>query len=232
MQSNIESKNRSPAIARRSHLEPVYGKNWLAVRHIERFVRDKARLLSGTGIDYGCGNMPYAEMVSPYVDRLLGIDLEQSSEYLVDIILGRNGKLPFGDASLDFVLCTQVLEHVPDPERLFTDLARTLKENGVMLLTVPFVWEQHEVPEDYFRFTEFAIRSLAKKANLRVESIEPAGGMIETVAQVAINRLPSFRWFDRLLYAPVNILFAALDKLLNFDGITSNWHAVLRKNAV
>ena len=229
MQSILASKRRTKTVARQSRPEPVYGKSWLSVRHIDQFVRDKARLLHGVGIDYGCGNMPYAEIIRPHVDRLLGVDLEQSSEGLVDVILGKTGKLPFGDGSLDFVLCTQVLEHVPDPESLFMELTRCMKAGGIMLLTVPFVWEQHEVPEDYFRFTEFAVRRLAKDAGLVVVSIDPAGGMIETVAQIVVNRLPSFQWFDRILYGPINVLAAALDKILNFDGITCNWHAVLRK---
>ena len=98
-----------------------------------------------------------------------------------------------------------------------------------MLLTLPFVWEQHEIPHDYFRFTEFGVRHLSSQNDLQVEELAPGGGMIECVTQIAVFRLPSFKFLDPLLYGPVNLVGAGLDRLFRMDRITCNWHCVLRK---
>jgi SAM-dependent methyltransferase len=214
---------------RKQGREPFWSKSWLSVRHVERFVLEKAGLCQGNGIDYGCGNMPYASWLRPHAESLLGVDVAQSSEGVVDVVIEAGEALPFEDGSLDFVTCTQVLEHVQDPHWHLAEMSRVLKVGGVILLTLPFVWEQHEIPHDYYRFTEFGVRHLASENDLRVAELEPGGGMIECVAQIAVFRLPSFRFLDPIVYGPVNLLAALLDRLFRMDRITCNWHCVLRK---
>lgn len=214
---------------RKRRTEPVWSKTWLSVRHVERFMREQAPLCTGSGIDYGCGNMPYADLLRAHGGKLVGVDVAQSSEQVVDVVIAPGAPLPFDDGSFDFVVCTQVLEHVPDPGRHLSEMSRVLKPGGVLLLTLPFVWEQHEVPHDYFRFTEFGVRHLAAANGLGVESLQPSGGMIECVTQVAVFRLPSFGFLDPLIYGPINLIGAALDRILRLDRITCNWHCVLRK---
>jgi SAM-dependent methyltransferase len=220
----------APARTRKRGRERACAKSWLTVRHIEAFVARHAHRLRGTGIDYGCGEMPYARLVSPHCARLLGADVEQGAHGRVDFVVGRGAPLPVRDASLDFALCTQVLEHVPDPGLVLRELARVLRPGGILLLTAPFVWEQHEEPHDYHRFTGYGIAELAARAALAVESLEPAGGMIEVLGQLVIHRLPSFGRIDWLLHAPLNLATAALDRLVPIAGITCNWQAVLRKS--
>jgi len=174
--------------------------------------------------------MPYAGWLREHANSLIGVDVAQSSESVVDVVIGSGDPLPFEDDSLDFVVCTQVLEHVSDPERHLREMARVLQRGGKLLLTLPFVWEQHEVPHDYYRFTEFGVRHLASQNGLEVVELSAGGGMIECVTQIAVFRLPSFRWLDPLVFGPVNLLSAVADRLFHMDRITCNWHCVLQKS--
>lgn len=54
--------------------------------------------------------------------------------------------IPAGDASFDAVLCTEVLEHVPDPVRALAELTRLLKPGGYLIVTAPFCSLTHFSP--------------------------------------------------------------------------------------
>jgi SAM-dependent methyltransferase len=56
--------------------------------------------------------------------------------------------------SYDVIVCTQVLEHVPNPFAAVAELHRILKPDGRLLLTVPACFPYHAVPRDYWRFTQ------------------------------------------------------------------------------
>jgi SAM-dependent methyltransferase len=195
---------------------------------VDRFVAAHAHQLRGTGLDYGCGEKPYSDLVTPHCTRLLCADVGPATRG-VDLVVGRGATLPIATGALDFALCTQVLEHVRDPGLVLHELARVLRPGGVLLLTAPFVWEHHEEPHDYYRFTRYALSDLAQRAGLKVESLQAGGGMIEVLGQLAIHRLPAFGSLGWLVFPPLNLLAAALDRLIPMAGITCNWHAVLRK---
>jgi len=55
--------------------------------------------------------------------------------------------LRFADASLDAILCLDVLEHVPDFRAALREFARVLKPGGALLLTVPWHWDRAESRE-------------------------------------------------------------------------------------
>ena len=55
---------------------------------------------------------------------------------------------PFSDGEFDAVLTSEVLEHVFNPDEFLSEINRVLRDDGVLLLTVPFVWDEHEQPFD------------------------------------------------------------------------------------
>lgn len=52
-------------------------------------------------------------------------------------------------------------------QEIVKELNRVLKENGEMLITVPFVWNEHEIPYDFGRYTSFGIIDLLQKMDLK-----------------------------------------------------------------
>jgi SAM-dependent methyltransferase len=121
-------------------------------------------------LDVGCGNKPYQHLFKDVRYIGLEIDSENSREqkradYFYD------GKLfPFEDKSFATVICNQVLEHVFEPEHLISEMSRCLKPGGKLLLTVPFVWDEHETPQDFARYSSFGLKYLIEKGNFKIVS--------------------------------------------------------------
>lgn len=85
------------------------------------------------------------------------------------------------------MLCTQVLEHVPDPSAALAELRRVLKTRGSLLVTVPFVGELHEEPYDFFRYTSHGLRSMLEVAGFEPVKIGPLGGAFTVAAHLVRN---------------------------------------------
>lgn len=140
----------------------------LARRSLRTGLRRHAPALQGKVLDVGCGTKPYRDLFpdSDYV----GIEVNRVSKYgsarHPDVYFdGRN--FPIADGSVDSVLCSQVLEHVFEPAQFLGEIHRVLRPGGRLLLTVPFVWDEHEQPFDYGRYTSFGLEYLMSKAGFR-----------------------------------------------------------------
>jgi SAM-dependent methyltransferase len=148
-------------------------------------------------LDAGAGAAPYRSLFGhcDYVTQ----DWPNSvhSQAITPDVVADLHELPLDDATFDFVLCTEVLEHVNDPRRVLRELGRILRPGGRLLLTTPFVIELHEEPYDFFRYTPHALRSLVEGAGLRVELIEPLTGWWSTLAHTVRHSGLATRPLDR-----------------------------------
>jgi SAM-dependent methyltransferase len=84
--------------------------------------------------------------------------------------------IPRPDNHYDAVILTQVLEHVPNPEKVLGEIRRVLKPGGKLLLTVPLTAPLHGEPWHFFHFTHYGIFELAKRVDLNVSECEKIGG--------------------------------------------------------
>ena len=143
----------------------------------------------GRLLDVGCGDKPYEHLFRPHVTEYLGIEHEASfkatsashAERGPDLLYdGRH--LPFEDRSFDTVLSVQVLEHTPHPAALISEMARVLKDDGVLLLSAPFQFRLHEQPHDYYRFSPHGLRVLCLAAGLEVVEIHNQGSLWSVLA--------------------------------------------------
>lgn len=158
-------------------------------RSILAFVRQVADSLAPGAVvlDVGAGQAPYRELFAhcEYIasDWAKSVH-EQAGE--VDIIASADA-LPLDDASIDAALLTQVLEHVPDPSAVLIEIARVLRPAAGVFLTVPFVWELHELPHDFWRFTPASLERLLAAAGFAEITIEPRTDCFTTAAQLLLN---------------------------------------------
>lgn len=128
----------------------------------------------GTLLDVGSGTMPFRSSVIDLVDEYRSLDVEPRVPD-VDVIADVRDMRPVGSETCDVVLCSQVLEHIPDPASALTEMMRVLRPGGSLVLTVPFLSRLHEEPADYFRFTQYGLASLLEGAGFRIVAIVPAG---------------------------------------------------------
>jgi len=150
----------------------------------------------GSLLDLGCGKKPYEGSLGGQVSRWIGLDFEitVSGRSAADVF-GSALDLPFGPATFDTVLSTQVLEHVPRPQDLVREAWRVLKPGGHFVLTAPQTNFLHEEPHDYFRYTCYGLRALSEEAGFRVLQLRPLGGAIATVGQMIVWHLS---WVRRI----------------------------------
>ncbi len=145
----------------------------------------------GVALDCGCGQVPYFEIYSKKVDAVFCVDWENSShpnpyvDFFVDL---NKDKLPFEDNFFDTVYLNDVLEHIYNPFHLLKELKRTLKKDGHLIVSVPFMYQIHEQPFDYFRYTEFFFRKWAQDNSFEILDLVAYGGRFD----VAIDNLHKF----------------------------------------
>ena len=72
------------------------------------------------------------------------------------------------------------MEHLKEPAKALSELYRVLVPGGRILCTVPFFYEEHEQPFDFFRFTRFAHKYIFSNAGFDVERIEWLEGFLGT----------------------------------------------------
>lgn len=149
----------------------------------------------GRLIDLGCGNAPLAGVYAPLVEQYEWADWANSphQRFQLDHHVDLNQPLPFPDASYDTVLLTDVMEHVAEPDALFSELVRILRPGGRLIMGTPFLYWIHEEPHDYRRFTEFQYRRWAEQHGVALFRFQVAGGALDSWADLTA-KLAAAMW--------------------------------------
>lgn len=202
--------------------------SFIGITLIERSIALLSRELTGEFLDVGCGTQPYASYFS-HVARKRACDFN-ARRGKVDFECPAD-RIPLPDDSLDSILCTEVLEHVPDPLAVWHEFHRLLKPGGKVLLTTPMCWPGHEEPYDFYRFPEYGLRRLAKESGFDVLRLVPRGGAWAYLGQVTLHVMPHFirfGWQRRL----TNNFFLRLDAWRCTPRTTLGWTILAVKAAV
>jgi len=144
------------------------------------YIRNRIGLKHETILDYGCGNSPYEKYFN--AKRFIKADVQQNKGNNVDIII-ENNKLSLEDDSVDLVLLSDVLEHVLDYQTAIAEIYRVLRPNGILFVSVPFIYREHEAPYDFFRYTTYSIPRILKQFG-KVE-FERSGNQFFTIMSLA-----------------------------------------------
>jgi SAM-dependent methyltransferase len=189
--------------------------------------------LTGRLLDFGCGEKPYQFLFSN-VKEYIGMDYEgeghsHENENIDVFYDGRN--IPFPDAYFDSVFSSEVFEHLFNLEELLPEIKRVMKSKAKILITCPFVWNEHEAPVDYARYTQFALKHLFEKNGFKILVQDKSGDFTSALYQMHVvyfteHFLPSVPVFGKLKFfvtniRPVSVLF--------LNAWFAFWHAVLPK---
>jgi len=187
--------------------DPHYIHYYFLIRDIRDAISNYA---NGNFLDLGCGNKPYESLYKPLTVSQIGCDVVQSDQNTVDVLCPATD-LKFGNNQFDTILCTQVLEHVFEHDKLMSETFRVLKPGGHLILTVPFAWELHEEPYDFFRYTKHALGALFEHAGFKIDYIKPNGGKWAAIYQLRNNMMyHSFRTRKTFLNKIKKLLFMEL----------------------
>ena len=121
---------------------------------LDRFVA--AHATDRRTLDIGAQNGPYAALFP----RRVGLDIAPGAGVA---IIGDAQALGIRDGAFEAVLCTEVLEHLPEPQKAIDEMFRVLRPGGTLLLTTRFLFPIHDAPHDYFRYTKYGLRHLLRR---------------------------------------------------------------------
>jgi SAM-dependent methyltransferase len=207
---------------------------WFATEEILRHYMAPARpYLIGRMLDAGCGAQRYKDLFN--FESYVG--LEYNEKFNPDVV-GDLRSMPFDDEEFDSILNTQVLEHIDDTYRVFSEFRRVLKPDGYLCITVPFIARTHGIPHDYWRISEYGIRYLFQRYGFEEIEIRNMGGFLTTQAYLwqfwLWERLGKNR-ITRLLRAPMiwisNHFFLFLHKIDRDKTTPFNYIAIGRKKS-
>jgi SAM-dependent methyltransferase len=203
---------------------PSWHRTYLPIAMLENSLRQCATFVKGTLLDVGCGQRPYEKTFFAAATKYIGADY-LSDRSRPDVICSAL-KLPFPENSFDTVVSTEVLEHVPDPQRALCETHRVLKPGGYLILSTPMYWPRHEVPCDFFRYPYDGLLHLVKESGLELTKLFNRGRSYAFLGQVLQTVHPvSARPVNWL----INQFFLWCDRHLNHDAITMGWTVVARK---
>ena len=224
---------------RRSERERLYpsltNPSWLVLRRRREIFRAWISRLNGRSLDVldvGGRMQPYRPLLTDRLGRYLAIDLLQTP--IVDAV-SRGENIPFASGVFDLVVCTQMLQYVPDPGAVIAEIHRLLKPGGYLFLSAPAI-ALRDADEECWRFFPHSLRHLLGQFG-KLE-ISPEGGnlvgffrMLNTGVDVLVRYRFLRAFFHWTLCPVVNLAGETLDRITfsKNDQLATNYSAWARK---
>ena len=194
---------------------------------IDSFLARELRDVQGVVLDLGAGLRPFADLIPGTT-----IALDRRPRLEIDVI-GDAHDLPFGDATVDAVVCTEVFEHLLDPPAAARELIRVLKPGGRLVLTTRFCFPLHDRPADFWRFTSYTLARLFAPLE---PVVVPQHTAYQTLLVLLVRLVMEPTRLNRIVSPPVLALCALLwgleplfGQLVPSDSLTSGYLVAGRK---
>lgn len=163
----------------------------LQLLSVYRFLRRELAPCRGRVLDVGAGQAPWRELLTQA--EYVGLDVESAGDFGMrstpGVIYYDGITMPFPDDSFEHVLCSEVLEHVPDASAFMAEVARVVRPGGSLVLTVPWSARLHHLPHDYRRLTRHGLVALFEASGFTDIRIEERGNDVAVVANKLIVML-------------------------------------------
>ena len=160
------------------------------------------KYVKGRLLDAGAGRLSYRFILEPFCTSYASVDIDVREKF--DGAVGDVQYLPLKSGVFDTVFCTQVLEHVPEPQKAMDEIFRVLKKGGCAIFTVPHLGYLHNEPYDYYRYTNHGLKYMLEKSGFHVVQIVSAGGFVSFVGHICstlfINLTAGIPFFGRFVF--------------------------------
>ncbi len=146
------------------------------------------------------------------------------------------------DRLFDCVLCTEVLEHVPDPVAVLAKVARLVKPGGMLILTAPFASYTHFAPYHYATgFSRYFYEWHLPRFGFDISTIEPSAGFFELIGKETKRARRVLKkylhttatLFERLILLAATVVLRrwasrerALGGVPSSEFATRSWHVI------
>jgi SAM-dependent methyltransferase len=233
MQSEEFKKTVSAA---RGRLYPsLRSPHWLVLRQRREIFRRWISALPAAKLmilDVGGRLQPYRELLDGRIQRYISVDIRRTP--VVDVIAAGE-RIPFAADSFDLILCTQMLEYVPEPKIVLAEIHRVLRPGGTLMVSAPAA-QPRDADEECWRFQPAGLRKLLA-VYAEVEVVPEGGsiaGFFRTINACAdiFARYPSVRFlFSWTVFPALNIIGFCLESLAGSsnDQFTVNYSARARR---
>lgn len=193
-------------------------------------------------LDIGCGLRPYEQFFDRH--KYTGIDIEVSGRDKDDkkpdrFFDGLN--IPFENNSFDIAICTEVLEHCINPDKLLSEIYRILKKDGILFFTVPFIWGEHETPYDFRRYSSYGIRKIFEEIGFKIISFKKLTQGVKAIERLVGSEITHYKkttdykpnlWYnikEYILRYMLSIVIYLWDSLYRFDRVYINNLVIAKK---
>ena len=185
-----------------------YGSLFIYKIQFEKYIPLFQKYLKGKLLDCGCGNIPYYEVYKNQTSDVTCIDWQNSYNYnsFIDYDVDLNKTFPIEDSIYDSVLLSDVLNHIRNPKKLFSEINRVLKDDGHLVLTTPFLYWLNEEPYDFHRYTKYELEKLCSENNFVIVELEEYGGTLDVIFDLVNKILPNKKFIISLYLGIVSLL--------------------------
>jgi SAM-dependent methyltransferase len=230
-----EELKKTMALAQERLYPSLRNPHWLILRQRREIFRRWISALPAAKLmvlDVGGRLQPYRELLDGRIQRYVSIDIRRTP--LVNVIAAGEG-IPFAADTFDLILCTQVLEYVPEPKVLLAEIHRVLRPGGALILSAPAA-QPRDADEECWRFHPAGLKKLLESYT-DVEVVPEGGsitGFFRTVNACAdiFARYPAVRFlFAWSIFPVMNVLGVCLEQLAGSsnDQFTVNYSSRAKK---
>ena len=195
---------------------------YIARKALLKSIKELGNNIFGKTLDVGCGTKPYEKYFKSSEYTGLEIETTVHREVSKADFFYDGTEFPFNNNEFDSIVTNQVFEHVFNPDIFLDELNRVLKKNGMLLLTVPFIWDEHEQPYDFARYSSFGIKSVLEKNGFEIVNQKKTATDFSAIIQlingyiykIVVKNSLIRQTVTVLVMFPLNVLGIILSKIL------------------
>lgn len=224
----------------RIRIQDLLNPRFISRKPIYDFLVEKAKIVEGRFLDFGCGSMQYKSIFveKGKVEKYEGLDVESANDFGLhaDNITYYDGvNVPFEDETFDAVMAVEVFEHVEHLDDVLAGIYRVMKRNGILIATMPMTYPLHMSPYDYRRFTKYGLEAYLMNLGFTKIEIQPSTTMKSTIRRMKMIQWEAktprlLEWRIYKLYVLISNLMFIAEKKGNMS-MPIDWLVICKKES-